>query len=113
MDAADAARSPDETTNDLLDQIKDIARDLSLDAPLWANRYAFEAFKAAINALVEGHQPPMDADPEASEAKAKLKAIYGDERPEVIGRILARRVMYAHDRERYGVAILAKLKESK
>jgi hypothetical protein len=113
MDAADAARSPDEITNDLLDQIKEIARDLSLGAPLWANRYAFEAFKAAINALLEGHQTPIDANPEASEAKDKLKAIYGDERPEVIGRILARRAMYAYDRDRYGTAILEKLKEIK
>jgi hypothetical protein len=107
MDAADAAQSPDEITDELLHQIKDIARDLSHDEPLWASRDAFEAFKVAINVLLEGHQPRAGATPEVA---AKLKAIYGDERPEVIGRILARRTMYAYDRERYGAALIEKLK---
>jgi hypothetical protein len=108
MEAADAKRSPDEITDELLDQIKDIARDLSLDAPLWTNRDAFEAFRAAIIVLLESHQPPSDADPDAA---AKLKAAYGDEKPEVIGRILARRAIYAYGRERYGAAFLEKLKD--
>lgn len=110
MDAADAVRSPDEITDELLHQIKDIARDLSHDEPLWANRDAFDAFKVALNVLLESHQPTGDAKPGAGE---KLKAIYGDETPEVIGRILARRTMYAYDRERYGAAIVDKLKGRK
>ena len=108
LDAADAERSPDEITHELLDQIKDIARDLSIDAPLWNNRDAFEAFRAAIIVLLESHQPPSDANPEAV---AKLKAAYGDEKPEVLGRILARRAIYAYGRERYGAAFLEKLKD--
>jgi len=96
-------RSPDEITDELLDQIKDIARDLSIDGPLWTNRDAFEAFRAAIIVLLESHQPPSDANREAA---AKLKAAYGDEKPEVIGRILARRAIYAYGRERYGAAFL-------
>ena len=108
MDAADAERSPDGITDELLDQIKDIARDLSVDAPLWTNHDAFEAFRAAIIVLLESYQPPSDANPEAA---AKLKAAYGDEKPEVIGRILARRAIYAYGRERYGAALLEKLKD--
>jgi len=108
IDAADAKRSPDGITDELLDQIKDIARDLSVDAPLWINRDAFEAFRAAIIVLLESYQPPSDANPEAA---AKLKAAYGDEKPEVIGRILARRAIYAYGRERYGTALLERLKD--
>jgi hypothetical protein len=108
LDAADVKRAPDEITDELLDQIKDIARDLSIDAPLWTNRDAFEAFRAAIIVLLENYQPPSDAAPEAA---AKLKAAYGDEKPEVIGRILARRAIYAYGRERYGAALLQKLKD--
>jgi hypothetical protein len=110
MDAADAARSPDEKTDDLLHQIKDIAGDLSREEPLWANRAAFEVFKAAVNGLLDGHQPRTEATPEAW---AKLKAIYGDDRPEVVGRIVARHAMYAYARERYGAAALEKLKGAK
>lgn len=110
MDAADVARSPDEITEELVQQIKDIARDLSHDEPLWTNRDAFDAFKVAVNVLLDSHQPTGEAK---SEAGAKLKAIYGDESPEVIGRILARHAMYAYSRERYGAAVLDKLKGRK
>ena len=107
MQEADAARSPDEITDEVLHQIKDIAGNLSHDGPLWANRAAFEVFKVAVNGLLDGHQPPTEATPEAW---AKLKAIYGDDRPEVIGRILARHTVYAYARERDGAGFPEKLK---
>ena len=107
MDAADAAQTPDETTNELLSMISEIAQGLSRDEPWFSNRFAFDVFKAAINELLLNHQPSGDA---GSETGTKLKAIYGDEKPETIGRIIARHAMYAFDRERYGQAILDKLK---
>src|SRR5262249_26546785 len=102
-------QSPDEITDELVHQIKDIAGDLSHEEPLWANRAAFEVFKVAVNALLDSHQPRTEASPEAW---TKLKAIYGDDRPEVIGRIIGRHAIYAYGRERYGAAFLEKLKAS-
>jgi len=110
MAAADAAQTPDKITGALLDQIKDVASNLSSEEPLWANRALFEVFRVAVNGLLDGHQPRTEATPEAW---AKLKAIYGDDRPEVIGLIIARHTMYAYDRERYGGALLDKLKDRK
>lgn len=93
MEAADAARAPDEITGELLDQIKDIASELSPEyEPLWANRDAFDAFKSAINVLLESHKPGNDGG-----GGSKFKAIYGDQKPEIIGEIIARRAVYATD----------------
>ena len=39
--------------------------------------------------------------------------MWKDEDPEIIGRMIARAAMYAYSRERYGQAVLEKLKERK
>lgn len=109
MEAADAARAPDENTHELLDLIKEIA-DLSLKEPWYADRFAFDVFKAAINTLLSSYQPSGEAKPET---KAKFQATWGDENPETIGRMIARVAMHAQARERYGQSILDKLKERK
>ena len=70
MDAADAAQSPDEITDELLALIKDIADHL-LEKEGWhADRFAFDVFKAAINTLLSSRQPSGDAKPET---KAKFQ----------------------------------------
>jgi len=109
VEAADAARTPDENTHELLDLIKEIA-DLSLKEPWYADRFAFDVFKAAINTLLSSYQPSGEATPET---RAKFQSTWGDENPETIGRMIARVAMHAHARERYGQAILDKLKERK
>jgi hypothetical protein len=103
-----AAETPiDEITDEVLDQIRDVARDLSVDRPLWADRLAYDAFKAAVNALLSSHEPSSEAP---AQTKAKFQAIYGDENPETVGRIMARRAEIAYARERGGQAFLDKLK---
>jgi hypothetical protein len=93
----DAAETPlDKRTDELLDQLKDIARDLSHDEPLWTNRFAYDVFKAAANALISSHEPT--SEPQAG-AGARLQAIYGDEKPETIGRIIARHAQLAYARD--------------
>jgi NTP pyrophosphatase (non-canonical NTP hydrolase) len=109
MEAADAARTPDENTHELLDLIKEIA-DLSLEEPWYADRFAFDVFKAAINTLLSSYQPSGEAKPET---RAKFQATWGDENPETLGRMIARVAMHAHARDRYGQAILDKMKERK
>jgi hypothetical protein len=110
MEAADAARTPDEITNELLALIKDIADHLLEKEQWYADRFAFDVFTAAINTLLSSHQPSGDAKPET---KAKFQAVWKDENPETIGRMIARAAMYAYSRERYGQAVLEKLKERK
>lgn len=107
--ALDIALVPgDHTTDELLEQIKDIARDLSRDEPWYANRFVFDVFKAAIDALLLSHRPDSEAKPEA---KDHLQAVYGGENPETIGRIIARAAIYAYGRERVGEAMLKALKK--
>ena len=69
-------------------------------------------FKSAINALISSHQPSGEAEPGT---RAKLQATYGDEKPETIGRIIARHSMiaYAREDERFNKAILAVLEKQK
>jgi len=110
LDRADTAQTPDEMTGEFLDQVKEIVRDLSADQPLWASPDAFDAFKAAINVLLELYRPRSEAKPGAG---ADLRALYGGEKPEIIGRIIAHRAMHAYGRERHGKTILDKLKELK
>jgi hypothetical protein len=98
---------PDEITGELLEQLSDIARDLSRDKPLWTDPLTYAAFKRAIDDLVSTHKPTGEASPET---RAKFQATYGDEDPERVGRIMARRAQYAYDRERFGQAVLDKLK---
>jgi hypothetical protein len=109
MQAADAARTPDENTHELLDLIKEIA-DLALEEPWYADRFAFDVFKAAINTLLSRYQPSGEAK---QETRAKFQGTWGDENPETIGRMIARVAMHAHARERYGQEIVDKLKERK
>jgi hypothetical protein len=98
---------PDEITSELLQQLGEIARDLSRDQPLWADPLAYEAFRAAVDALLSIHKPRSEAQPEE---RAKFQAEYGDEDPQRVGRIMARRAQYAYDRERLGQAVIDKLK---
>jgi hypothetical protein len=93
----DAEQLPhDEETDVLLDAIKMIERNLSLDEPwhTWhGNRFSFDVFKAAINALLSNYQPSAEAQPGTM---TKLQAMYGpDEKPETIGRIMARMAIVA------------------
>lgn len=89
-----SAATGDRYTDKLLDQIKEIARELSRDEPWYANRYTFDVFKAAIDALLLSHLPSGEAK---QETKANLQAVYGDEKPENIGRIIARVISIAYD----------------
>lgn len=104
LEAADAALMPgDDTTSELLDQIKDIARDLSRGEPWYANRFTFDVFKAAVEALLLELQPRTEANPET---KAHLQAAYRAEKPEDIGLLMARAAIIAFARERRGEAFL-------
>ena len=104
FEAADAALMPsDHTTGELLDQIKDFARDLSRDEPWYANQFTFTVFKAAIEALLLDLQPRTEAKPET---KAHLQAVYRTEKPEDIGLLMARAAIIAYARERGGEALL-------
>jgi hypothetical protein len=88
----------DQTTRQLLDEIEQLALSSSLDKGSWhANRFAYDVFKAAINELLASYQPHSDAPGVVD----RLKALYGpDEKPETIGRILARVFIAARERER-------------
>lgn len=79
------AEPPDKTTDELLDAINQIV--IALDEPWYTNRFVFDVFKAAIIELLSKYQPNGQAEPEAI---AKLQTTFGDEKPETIGRILAR-----------------------
>jgi hypothetical protein len=108
--SVEAAQTPsDEITSELLDQIKEIAN-FSLQERWYADRFAFDVFKAAINALLSSHQPSGEVKPET---KAKLQATYGGETPDAIGRIIAQVTIHVFARERWGQAFLDKLKEQK
>jgi hypothetical protein len=75
----------DPITEELLDAIRQIEG--NLDEPWHANRFAYDVFKAAINELLSNYQP-SEAQPGTV---SKLKTVYGtEEKPDTIGRILAR-----------------------
>ena len=101
--AFDAETPTNEVTNEVIEQIKEIARDLSHHEPWNANRFAFDALKAAINNLLSRHQPSSEGKPET---RAHLQALYGEEEPETIGRIMARLAIVGYFRERWGKAFL-------
>ncbi len=94
-------------TSELLAEIKEIA-ELSLAEPWYEDRFAFEVFKAAISALLLGHQPKAEAQ---AETKAKFQATWGDENPETIGKLIARLAIVSYAKERFGEAFLDKLKK--
>ena len=93
-------RPLDPLTDLLLSLIKQIALDLSLDEAWSANRFAFDVFKAAISELLDlisnvhpRREPQLSTMP-------KLQAKYGpDEKPETIGRMLARSVLVENANE--------------
>jgi hypothetical protein len=87
----------DATTHELLDAIEQIERNLSLDEPWHTDRFTFEVFKAAINELLSHYQPSSEAD---AGTVSKLQTMYGpEEKPETIGRILARIAIVASGRD--------------
>jgi len=78
----------DANTHELLEAIQQIERNLSHDEPWHVNRFAFEVFKAAINELLSLYRPDSESQPGTM---SKLQTMYGpEEKPETIGRILAR-----------------------
>jgi hypothetical protein len=97
----------DNTTGELLNQIKDIAADLSRDGPWYSDQFVFDVFKSAIDALLLEHLleqgPPTDASPEIV---ARLKAKYRLEKPEDIGLLIARVITSVYARERATEAML-------
>jgi hypothetical protein len=102
--AFDAAETPgDQITSEVLDQIKDIIRDLSSDEPWYANRFVYEVLRAAIDVLLSSHRPNSDGNPAT---KARLQSLYGQEAPEAIGRMIGFVAIKAYARERSGRAFL-------
>jgi len=102
--ALEAVETPvEEVTDETLNQIKDIFRDLSGEDPWHANRFVFEVLKWAIITLISFHQPSGEGKPET---KARLQALYGQEKPEAIGRVMAHVAMKVYARERWGRAFL-------
>lgn len=91
----------DPLTDLLIELIKQIALRLSLDEPWWANRFALDVFKAAINELLSDLlsdiQPGSEPKPGTL---TKLQTKHGsDEKPETIGRKLERAVLVKHATE--------------
>jgi hypothetical protein len=79
----------DQLTNLLLNLIKRIAVNLSLDEEWWASRFAFNVFKTAINELLSelaSTEVPNEPQPGTI---TKLQTRYGPD-VETIGKILAR-----------------------
>jgi hypothetical protein len=84
-------RPRDPVTDLLLDLINRIALTLSLDEEWWANRFAFEVFKTAINELLSELISKIGLSEPQPGATTKLQTRYGpDAKSETIGRILAR-----------------------
>lgn len=105
-------RPRDELTGLLLDLIKQIALNISFDEPWWANRFATDVFKAAINELLSDLISTIHPKSEPQPATmAKLQARYGsDEKSETIGRILARAVLAEHAREQLRLHVVGEQK---
>jgi hypothetical protein len=97
FEADDATAMPgDDATEELLDQIHDIARDLSRDEPWHADAFKVDVLNAAVNTLLLVRRPSGEANPEI---RTRLQAEYAEEKAEAIGRLLARATMIAHSRE--------------
>ena len=100
FEADDTTEMPgDDATGELLDQIHDIARDLSRDEPWYADAFKVDVLNAAVNTLLLVRRPSDEANPEI---RTRLQAEYGEEKAEAIGRLLARATMIAHSREGAG-----------
>jgi hypothetical protein len=99
--ALTAAETPsDEITAEVLDQLKDILR----DHPEWhADRFVYGVVRAAMDVVFSRHQPSGEGKPET---KAHLRALYGQETSEAIGKLIGFVAMKAYARERAGKAFL-------
>jgi hypothetical protein len=84
--ALEETKTPDDqVTAELLEQIRELA-ELSMPVPWDTDRFSFEVFKSAINALLSKRQPSR---PESPESKAKFQADWAEENAETIGRLIA------------------------
>ena len=102
FEADDTTAMPgDEATEELLDKIHDIARDLSRDGPWYADAFKVDVLNATVNTLLLVRRPSGEANPEI---RTRLQAEYAEEKAEAIGRLLARATMIAHSREGAGRA---------
>ena len=81
----EAEEPPDRTTDVFISAINQLA--VELEAPWYANGFAFEVFKAAIIELLSQCRSTEQAGPEAV---AKLQASFPEEKAETLGRIFAR-----------------------
>jgi hypothetical protein len=95
----EVGRLRDQKTDDLLTDIKVIARELSRDEPWYADPFKVDVLRAAIDTLLVGRRPNSEERPEV---RAKLKAEFGEDKAETIGRLIARAAKMA--RERFGKA---------
>ncbi len=89
----------DEITEEIIAEIRDIARDLSRYGPWHTDRDAYDVFKATLNGLLLNHQPRNEPKPET---KARFQAVYGVKTAEEIGLILAQAAIFSYGRERRG-----------
>jgi hypothetical protein len=96
----EVGRPRDQKTDDLLTDIKDIARELSRDEPWHADPFKVDVLRTAIDTLLAGQRPNSPKP----QARAKLQAEFGEDKAETIGRLIARAAIMA--RERFGKATL-------
>jgi hypothetical protein len=100
FEAADTLAMPgDDVTEEVLDQIDDMARDLSHEEPWHADAFKVDILSAAVSTLLLKRRPSSEGNPEV---RARLQAEYGEEKADAIGRLLARATMIAHSREGAG-----------
>jgi len=97
FEADDATTVPgDQTTEELLDQICNIARALSRDEPWYADSFKIDVLNSAVGTLLLSRRSSGSDKPEI---RARLKEEYGEEKPDAIGRLLAHATMIAYSRE--------------
>jgi hypothetical protein len=89
----------DQITEELLDQISDVAHALSCDEPWYADSFKIEVLNAAVTTLLVGRRLSSADKPEV---RARLKDEYGEEKADAIGRLLAHATMIAYSRQRPG-----------
>jgi hypothetical protein len=100
LEDADRLAMPwDGKTGEVLDQIGDMARNLSHEEPWYADAFKVDVLSAAVNTLLLIRRPSSESNPEV---RARLQAEYGEEKADAIGRLLARATMIAHSREGAG-----------
>lgn len=93
-------RPRDADTELLLNLIKRVAVNLSRDEEWWASHFACDVFKAAINEFIRELVSAQGLGEPRPGTITKLQTRYGpDEKPETIGRILARAVFVENAEE--------------